>query len=164
MIRRSSAAFDPARNPMPQAWTIRTNGNASSEGDSRSQMLRSVLSSQAVKCMVACLVNQVSLRRREIPFRCPAADHATTSLRRSQLEYPRKSVVGKDSMSWTYMRGQLPRQESDLLASISLLPVRKRDFLASISLFLVRKSDFPVRVRSDDLQNRMIRVYYRQRR
>src|SRR5262245_45514419 len=45
-IRRPIDAFIPATMPMPIVWQQRIAGNASSDGDSRTQMLKAVDSSQ----------------------------------------------------------------------------------------------------------------------
>jgi hypothetical protein len=46
----------PARKAIPKAWKIRNVGNTSREGDSRIQTLKSVCSSQAVKCTPAVYI------------------------------------------------------------------------------------------------------------
>src|SRR5215510_5641252 len=54
---------------------MRTNGNARSEGDSRSQMLRSVFSSHAVKCTGPWLVDQSVLDGFGVPAAPPRSTY-----------------------------------------------------------------------------------------
>ena len=68
--RTSSATLAPTRNARPTVWRMRTNGNAQSEGDSRSCVLRAEVSIQVKKGSIAPAASYAiaaGLRHEELP-------------------------------------------------------------------------------------------------